>query len=236
MASLVLCGEGPSDFGKEGEYGSLALVVLKALEQLADEMQEEYKMPQITRLYHRNVQPNRIKNAKKPIARRMLYGSGKYSYLRDTAASFAQNHVTSEDIGILHSDVDFLNQEDSKKCYDNVISAIRKGFSLANKTNCCCALVPMPRTEAWLLYLTPENSLSPQEIERLPGNDNSPHAPKMQLCQLGYVTDNCGSQRNRNKKLSYIIENNFEHGKMMKLSSYKQFYEDLSSLNWQTLF
>ena len=236
MASLVLCGEGPSDFGKEGEYGSLALVVLKTLEYLACEQHVEYKMPEIKRLYCKNIQLARAKDANNPIARRMIYARRKHSTLRERAASFADRYVTLGDIGVFHSDVDFDSQENGNACHECIIEDIKKGFALAKKSDCCCAMVPMPRMEAWLLYLTPENRLSPQQIERLPGNDKSPNAPKTTLCNLGYVTDNCGLQRNRNKRLSFIIENHFDYDKMIKLTAYKQFYEDFSSMSWDKLF
>lgn len=235
MAQLFLCGEGPTDFGKEGNFGSLALVVFKTLEYLADSKRMEYKMPKVKCLYHRDLQPARIKNGNFPIARKMIYGRKRHSSLREKAATFADRYVTSGNIGVFHSDVDFNSQSDGNECYDCAIADIKKGFALAKKADCCCALVTMPRMEAWLLHLVPENQLSPQDIERLPGNDSSPNAPKIALRRFGYVTDNCGNQRNKKKRLSFIIENYFDYSKMINLSAYKKFYDDFASLDWYTL-
>lgn len=235
MSRLVLCGEGPSDFGLEGEYGPLALVVLKTLEYLATQEKVEYKIPETRRLYHRELAPARIKDGNSPIKKKMSYGRKEHVSLRDKAASFAKNHVDQGDIGVFHSDVDFTNHSDRDKCRTSVINDIRKGFLQSHKSHCCCAIVTMPRTEAWLLYLAPEKEFSPERIEKLPGNDKSPLAPKAILHDMGYVTDNCHSRRKRNRTLGSIVEDFFNYDKMYRLPAYKQFFDAFASIDWKTL-
>lgn len=233
MARLVLCGEGPTDFGNESEYGPLALVVFKTLEHMAEEEVLEYRMPETVCIYHHHV--NRSKDSNRPIGRHMSYGPRNQGHLRDKAEAFAANYVTHDEIGIFHSDVDFKNRECGKNCYNDVLSAIRKGFFLANKSDCCCALVPMPRTEAWLLYLTPENKFSAQDIERLPGNDKSPQAPKTTLSRRGYVSEKSYSKKNRDQTLNSIVDLYFDFAKLLKLPSFSDFQSNFAELDWKSL-
>ncbi len=235
--SLVLCGEGPSDFGTIRQLGPLA-----ELSQLL--IRDYFNRDCIIAscVYKRKIEGSEaVQEHVKCIGRRMsLARTPAQIRLRATAEKFANTiDSTQGQVGLVHSDVDYTNQSagnseaKARKAlaeYEAVYDALSKGIESAGKKNCCCPVVPRPRTEAWFLYLIPECQFSSQKIELLKGNDNAEpkNNAKKLLKEYGYVmSSRCG--RNE-RSVCELLKDASCFEKLKKLSSFEKFCSDLSRI------
>lgn len=229
MGQLVLCGEGSSDFGSSNEdRGALADIVIKSIEYIAEEKNINGTL-NIPQYITKRTLTAALKNEKQaaPCGRKMRIAPRGEGILRDLARLFAKDHVKSDDLGIFHSDVDFTRSISSETCYTDIQTAIGKGFDAAGAENRCIALIARPRTEAWLYILTPNCPHSAQQIERMPGNDNSPNSLKALLKSHKFVTNN--NTKRGFTTFSQLVENHFNLNSLMKLSAFQRFYNELNS-------
>jgi len=158
----------------------------------------------------------------------------EYDALRQKAENFATCELAPDDLGLFHSDVDFTSQQKSHECYTKIREAIQKGLSAAGKGNQACAVVPLPRTEAWLLRLAPEYKGTPHDIETMPGNDNAPNSPKTILKKWGYVSQH--QKKHGARSLNDLVEKkHFCYEQLMRLTSFRAFMDDFSKLPWASL-
>lgn len=228
MVSLNLCGEGSADFGSEGgnNEGPLTVLVRKLYEEHTD---SELPGGVVHPLKMTNLRTR--EKATERIGRSMSYAPRSISPLTEKAALFANIYLSEPDaFGIFHSDVDFTHSSPCPpdKRWQCIYEAINKGLSRGGAGSRACAMVPMPRTEAWLLHMAPECKRSAASLEKSSGNDASPAALKKELDQLGYKPDSHCHTRGRS--FSELVENNYNRKKMRELRSYKQFEEDFIPL------
>lgn len=230
---LVVCGEGATDFGDEGAPGPLALLVWRSLEHLAQQRGQEYRHPETKFCRGSQFSDQRRKNTAQAIGRQMRIAPKGCDALRQKAENFATRELAPDDLGLFHSDVDFTRQQKPQECYTKIREAIQKGLSAAGKGNQACAVVPLPRTEAWLLRLAPEYKGTPHDIETMPGNDSAPNSLKKILKELGYVSQH--QKKQGGCSLNDLVERCFCYDKLMCLNSFHDFMDALSKLPWTSL-
>ncbi|MEG0836979.1 MAG: hypothetical protein RSD44_08060 [Akkermansia sp.] len=204
MTPLVfVCGEGVSDFGNQSEKGPLYYVIWKILQKMCGEDNPHEKICIIEEGYLKSKRRQwRGENPRKSmLLKRSGDGNDPKSWDREAAAQTLAKVTCEEggDLAVLHSDVDFTRKEldahDRKtqklkrqEFRDAIRNTIKRGFEKGGLGIKGVPLVPMPRSEAWLIHMAPDNKKSPEQIELLPGNDNAANEAKTLLKSLGYIT------------------------------------------------
>lgn len=198
---VFVCGEGVSDFGNQSEKGPLYYVIWKILQKMCGEENPHEKIRIIEEGYLKSKRRQwRSENPRKSmLLKRSGEGNDPKRWDREAAAQTLAK-VTCEEGGhlaVLHSDVDFTRREldahdrntqkrKRQEFRDAIRHTIKKGFEKGGLGVKGVPLVPMPRSEAWLIHMAPGNKKSPEQIELLPGNDSSPNEAKSLLKSLGY--------------------------------------------------
>lgn len=85
-------------------------------------------------------------------------------------------------IAVLFRDSDGTNSSPASLWQDKV-NSIRQGFADAGFGQRGVAMVPKPKSEAWMLCVVRDNYQQCSRLEELPGNDNAPNSAKVQLSQ-----------------------------------------------------
>ncbi|MFS2224644.1 hypothetical protein [Pantoea sp. B65] len=83
-------------------------------------------------------------------------------------------------IAVLFRDCDGTRSEPARLWQDKV-NSIRQGFRDAGLGRCGVAMVPKPKSEAWMLCVLRDNYQQCARLENLSGNDDSPDSAKAQL-------------------------------------------------------
>ncbi|HIX19211.1 MAG TPA: hypothetical protein H9862_01245 [Candidatus Akkermansia intestinigallinarum] len=220
---LFLCGEGTTDFGSEGDPdGPLQVVLLRTLQEVAA---EELSFPDISvSLHSKYVASRRKKDSSRAIGRGMRFGAFKdQEEPRDMACAFAYE-VREGCLGFFHSDVDFTHGADRQGTEKRklVYDSIKKGIHKAGCWDRCRPVVPMPRTEAWLIYLADPN-LTQSRMGQMKGNDKAAdkNNPKRLLAQLWP-----GDKHERIVK----TQGNFNYERLKQLEDFRQLDNDIREL------
>ncbi len=220
---LFLCGEGTTDFGSEGDPdGPLQVVLLRTLQEVAA---EELSFPDISvSLHSKYVARRRKKDPSRAIGRGMRFGPFKdRDETRDTACAFARE-VREGCLGFFHSDVDFTHSSDRQGAERRklVYDSIKKGIRRAGCWDRCRPVVPMPRTEAWLIYLA-DTHLTQSRMGQMKGNDKAEdkNNPKRLLAQLWP-----GNKRQRIDK----TQDEFDYKRLKQLEDFRQLDDDIREL------
>lgn len=220
---IFLCGEGTTDFGSpNSRYGALAEIVFALIQNFTDEEQYRWHCCRIRRAEllppsSPTVDRNRRRGAL------MSFPPAEYAALFDKCKLFGEKCVNDNVIGVFHSDVDYTSRSSARRTYELIKETLENAIKDARAISYCCCVIPMPRTEAWLIKLAPENNLSATAIEELPGNDNAPNSPKKLLSNWDYHTGNHGE----NRDFVSIVERHFDVNSLLQLSSFKNFYNAL---------
>lgn len=218
---LFFCGEGTTDFGTELDpEGPLQVVVRRTLEESSE---EELVFPNKTvSLHHRYSTPRREKDPKKAIGKKMHVSPfSDKEEPRDMAFAFARD-VPEGRLGFFHSDVDFTHQSKKPdKNYQDVYDSIKKGINKAACWDRCRPVVPMPRTEAWLLYLA-DSTLTVSRMKDMKGNDNArKNNPKLLLRALW--------KEDKNARIN-LTERHYNYKRLCELPSFQKLAEDITDL------
>lgn len=219
---LSFCGEGTSDFGSEGDPdGPLQVLLLRTLNEVADT--EVVFTPRTVCMHGKYANRYRDKEPNKSIGSRMRVSIsrqrakdlGKRPDLREMACAFACD-LPERCLGFFHSDVDFTHSTGRKDLQDlwmKIYDSIKKGIHLANRWDRCRPVVPMPRTEAWLLHLS-DPSLTPSRMENMKGNDKArkENNPKILL-----------KEQWGEGKAAYTdkADSSYSYGRLMELDSFR---------------
>lgn len=228
MSKLFLCGEGTSDFGtsEAQHFGALGEIVLRRLtERTGDETWRQ----RTSRFTHRDVpaEPTRRTNRTRRDGLSMeVPPPGDLCHLGDTCTHFVLFCLKKSALGVFHSDVDFTNSRNGARRREQVRNCLTMAIRRANGENSCIPVIPMPRTEAWLLRLAPECMMSAKCIEELPGNDRASRSPKSLLRQWHYSTGN----HDEAKSLIRLVDEQYNADRLLKLSSFREFDTALEGL------
>lgn len=225
---LLLCGEGTSDFGtlRSQHVGPLGEIVLH---RLAERTGDETWRQRTRTLTHREIPASHSPRTDRKHRQglRMELGSSRELYhLWDACVGFVLLCRSEDALGIFHSDVDFTNSQKGERRRRQVLDCLIRAIRNVDGDRFCIPIIPMPRMEAWLLYLAPECSMSAEQIEALPGNDHAPQAPKSILQGWGYGTGNHAEK----KSFIQLIDDYYDAEHMRGLASFREFDQALQNL------
>lgn len=194
LPKICVCGEGVGDFGNNDRKGPLFYLLGKLLQ-----LQEEFCEPgQYIEIVTTSFLTEKRQTLRKDKKRKAILLSG--SKFRAMAQILAI--VTRErggNMAVLHSDLDFTRGELSNwsggsradkiaDMYHTVRMDMLSGFKFSESNFPGVPLIPVPRTEAWLIRMA-NRGLSPNNIENLPGNEHAKtKGAKTILAELGYST------------------------------------------------
>lgn len=194
LPKICVCGEGVGDFGNSDRTGPLFYVVGKLL-QLQEESCVYHEYIEVVTASSLATKREEFRRNKKRKA--MLLSGSKFRAQAQMLAIVTKE--TGKDMAILHADLDYTRSEldaspgSSKKdkiagMHNSIRQDMLSGFKFAEPDFPGVPLIPVPRTEAWLIHLA-DGTLSPESIEALPGNDHAKtKGAKTILAELGYST------------------------------------------------
>lgn len=179
---LLLSGEGSSDMGSADKPGPMAILVDRFLEPQLGYSLMEYGMVQFlteSDLTARVKQRGRMR----PQSLR-LKGYAPFTRWAEALGTLAKERAEKHNtpvIAILFRDSDGTQsaRADDPQRWQHQHAAMQTGFSTAGARG--VPMHPKPKSEAWLLCALREEYKNCQKLEALPGNDDSPQAPKKLL-------------------------------------------------------
>jgi len=186
---LVLSGEGPSDLGLFSQFknefiaGSMYYIIDKLIEQKYEYSFYDNKKDTIT--FVPKIELKKISKKLPPYTgKKGLQGTGYFINnaiaLAKIAKEKSQKLDDDEVIAILFRDSDGANSSDTTLWQDKV-NSINQGFKI-EKFDRGVAMVPKPKSEAWLICTLKEYPYHNCEtLEERSGNDNSPNNLKDEL-------------------------------------------------------
>ncbi|WP_146016895.1 hypothetical protein [Akkermansia muciniphila] len=193
---IFVHGEGVSDFGNCSQVGPLYYIIWKILARYyPDEIIEHNYIQIVSKSDLQNYR--KVKRSEKRKSTMRLAKPPKISIMAETLGLFTQER--GGHIAVLHSDVDFTNKDlrtrnstllerKKREARDTIIKEIENGFFKSGISERGVPLVPMPRTEAWLIKLVPGSGFSAHRLENLPGNDKAPCGAKKILDDYGFCS------------------------------------------------
>lgn len=141
--------------------------------------------------------------------------------LGDRTKQLAQEH-NGPAIAVLFRDCDGTRSA-SASLWEDKVKSIRDGFSDAGLGRCGVAMVPKPKSEAWMLCVLRDNYQQCGKLENLSGNDNVPNSAKVQLCAALNGEDSTMGQ------LRYLDEAGINIDQLAEqMPSYDEFHQDMS--------
>ena len=179
--NFLLAGEGPSDLGSRDGYGNFkAGPMTWVIEALCK--QNSFSVPYNYRLLTRKQLSKLASKISKGRAQRP---EKKYAAFYDQAMALALETKKSNDT---HGAVYF--QDSDREDWEPLLKAVKKGFEKEQMDNRCVAMIPKPKSEAWLLayFQKEENGQQAynhaERFEDMSGNDSSPKSVKKKLAEL----------------------------------------------------
>ncbi|WP_198305546.1 hypothetical protein [Arcobacter vandammei] len=181
---LALSGEGKTDLGEldfgtdEFIAGSMYMIVDKIIEKTYD--YSPYNTSKENIKYIPEAELSKRAKTLKPI--RLPGKSSKketaYFYKNARALAIITKEIEA-DLAILFRDSDGTNSSNSEEWKDKYDSILR-GFEVEEFFK-GVAMLPKPKSEAWLLCALKNNYQNCNTLENESGNDNSPNSLKKQL-------------------------------------------------------
>ncbi|QGH60231.1 hypothetical protein [Serratia proteamaculans] len=197
---VVLSGEGPSDLGccrnDQGQCqhpnflpGPMTCFVDKEIERSID-----YSLLEITPEQYIFISKIELINAAQRLRenKKSMSLTGKrrpgvetgFFYLNARMLGEITRHLAEEHddqaIAVLFRDCDGT-RSDNASLWQDKVNSIRHGFSDAGLGSRGVAMVPKPKSEAWMLCVLRDNYQQCARLESLSGNDNVPNSAKAQL-------------------------------------------------------
>ncbi|MFZ4214678.1 hypothetical protein ACOZB2_25120 [Pantoea endophytica] len=237
---ILLSGEGPTDLGTcvngqglcrvpDFQYGPMTLLVDKELEahnyysplETSDESYIFISKPRLTDLMDEKSGRNVAFRGKKQTTRDRGYFFDNAWMLGEEALRLATEH-DSPVIAVLFRDCDGNNQS-GQQLWQTKIQSIRDGFERSGLCERGIAMVPRPKSEAWLLCAIRNNYQHCARLEdTLPGNDDAPNSAKQQLDEA------MGNASSRLEQVLWINENGFDGAAVAgEMESYRSFSLDM---------
>ena len=184
MIEFVVCGEGSTDLRYDafnGFDGPLAIAVRNLLDNWYS---EEVVMNMVSRSElsdaNKNDKPKRkayVRGAKNPYPNTVSISA--------FSACLARKAVEHGDAcgAILFEDMDFSSHENRDKYYRAMIAAMHSGFD-SESFRMGVPMVPITRSESWMLCLIDKEAAQKSYYENLSGSDNSPNSGKKVLANM----------------------------------------------------
>jgi len=225
---LILSGEGNSDLGLfcsfKNEFipGSMYHIIDKIIEKKYDVSYYDMKEEMIT--FVPKVELTKLTKKLPPnTGKKGLKGT---AYFRNNAIALAKfskeksEDLTDEVIAILFRDSDGTNST-IKGLWEEKLESIAIGFKIEKFEN-GVAMVPNPKSEAWLLCALKKNSPYQycEKLEERSGNDDSPSSLKKELNDLNISND----------KINEMIQNGEININNINMQSFQVFRDKLESL------
>jgi len=188
---LVLSGEGNSDLGLFCQYnnefiaGSMYYIIDKIIEQKYDISYYDYKDNMIT--FIPKIELIKIGKKLPPYTgKKIQKGQALFLINAITLAKIAKKRAEELDedvIAVLFRDSDGTNST-IKGMWEDKLKSIENGFEIED-FNKGVAMIPKPKSEAWLLCALQNNSYQNCiKLESRSGNDDSPNSLKNELEKL----------------------------------------------------
>lgn len=225
---LVLSGEGNSDIGKLS-YASDKFIPA-SMYYLIDRIIEQklsYSFYELTpELITFIPKAELVKIGKKLppyTGKKIKKGQALFLINAITLAKMAKEKAeTLEDddvIAVLFRDSDGTNST-SKSMWEDKVASIEDGFKMEKFTQ-GVAMVPKPKSEAWLICALKENAYEDcQKLEERSGNDDSPNNLKAELASFDISND----------EINEMIKNGEIDIEKIAMPSFKYFTEKLEAL------
>lgn len=233
---IVLSGEGPSDLGTcvngQGEcgipdfqYGPMMLLVDKELEKnlyysplevhaASYVFISKTKLTELMR--EKSARKVAFRGKKQPNAERGFFFDNAWMLGEETLRHSAEQNDTA--IAVLFRDCDGNNQS-GLPLWRAKIESVRQGFMRSGLGERGIAMIPRPKSEAWILCAIQNGYQHCARLEdTLSGNDDAPNSAKMQLDEA--MEHASGSQ----DQVNWIRENDFDVAALAhEMESYREF-------------
>lgn len=178
---VLLSGEGPTDIGvSNGELGPMAKLIFKFAEDylnysLGDTDQFNIIHKADLAEEAKNLKQISLRGKKTQVETRYFYNNARA--LAEIAKKAYANHPNL--LLILFRDADGTHN-DGRGMWQDKWNSMLYGFKIA-EVNTGIPMLPMPKSEAWLLCALREQGQNCEKLERESGNDDSPNSLKLQL-------------------------------------------------------
>lgn len=185
---LVLSGEGKTDLGEldygSGEFksGAMYMIVDKLIENKYNYSHHDTSKENI--IYINETELSQKAKTLRPLKLPSKDSKKETAYYYRNAralAIFAKEH--DESVAIFFRDSDGTNSSSQSEWQDKYDSVLY-GFETEEYDN-GIAMLPRPKSEAWLLCAIKNSYHNCQTLENESGNDDSPHSLKKQLHTFG---------------------------------------------------
>lgn len=217
---LLLCGEGPSDFGAEDRplFGPLAEITFRLLETISGEegWRTCSRCVSLPRMQRANAETPKD-NERRGLNMSFVPPQDAPHY--DACFNFAKLCGQEYAMGIFHSDADFTSEDNGERVHTLMRESLQRAIHLAGADDICCCALPKPRSESWFMILAPECTYSPAAIEAMPGNDSSPKSQKKILAEWGYSANMTPTLQ--------LVDEHYDLNKLMTLPSFQNFRQGL---------
>jgi len=224
---LVLSGEGNSDLGLFCQYqnefiaGSMYFIIDKIIEQQYDFSYYTLKDEMIT--FIPKVELKKFTKKLPPFTGKK--GSKGTAYFTNNAIALAKiandksEELNDDVIAILFRDSDGTNST-AKGMWEEKVASIENGFKMEKFTQ-GVAMVPKPKSEAWLICALKNKPYENcEELEERSGNDKSPNNLKDELDSFNISND----------KINEMIQNGQIEIDKIDMPSFKYFSTKLKEL------
>ncbi|MFJ5400656.1 hypothetical protein [Pectobacterium sp. CHL-2024] len=237
---IVLSGEGPSDLGtcvnRQGEcsipdfqYGPMMMLVDKEIEKNhhyspLEVYNGNYVFISKTKLTElmraKSARKVALRGKKQPDAERGFFFDNAWMLGEETLRHSNEREDTA--IAVLFRDCDGNNQS-GLELWCAKIESVRQGFMRSGLGERGIAMIPRPKSEAWMLCAIQNDYQHCARLEdTLPGNDDAPNSAKMQLDEA--MAHASGSQ----DQVNWIWEHNFDVAALAdEMESYREFSQGL---------
>jgi hypothetical protein len=136
-------------------------------------------------------------------------------------ANEAEIEENQKTIAILFRDVDGTGSS-PRNIWKLKLDAIHAGFAIARYAPRGVAMLPMPKSEGWLICAAKDTPYQDCHLlEELPGNDNAPNSMKEILNSILKGRDSAEEVR------EWLIEQPYDHDAACQMPSFAKFREEL---------
>lgn len=233
---IVLSGEGPSDLGTcvngQGEcsipnfrYGPMTLLVDKEIEKNHHYSPlEAYEGSYVFISKMKLTDLMRVKSARKVALRGKKQPDAERGFFFDNAWMLGEetlrhsNEKGDTAIAVLFRDCDG-NTQSGMALWRSKIESVRQGFIRSGLGERGIAMIPRPKSEAWMLCAIQNNYQHCARLEdTLSGNDDAPNSAKMQLAEaMAHASDS-------QDQVNWIREHDFDVTALSdEMESYHEF-------------
>ncbi len=224
---LVLSGEGNSDLGLFCQYqnefiaGSMYFIIDKIIEEKYEFSYYACKSEMIT--FIPKVELKKFTKKLPPFTgKKGLKGTAYFTNNAIALAKIATEKAEESDddvVAILFRDSDGTNST-AKGMWEEKVASIENGFKMEKFTR-GVAMVPKPKSEAWLICALKDKPYENcEELEERSGNDKSPNNLKDELERFGISND----------KINEMIQNGQIEIDKIDMPSFQYFSEKLKEL------